>query len=521
MTPLVILRVLCIVCGVLLVGEVNSAQQQTYEPITILNQSNVYELFYDLTNKIQCDNYTDYWGFPVFQAADDFVLPAWTGLPTVHHVSADCAALNFTFTTVRSYQDQDPASITLQLFYDNQTAPRSDAFFTRTFCAPGTTTTPMANCAWPRKINIPINITLALANGDVADDGVTVFDLNNASLLPVGRRLWVSFYATVPEHKARNLLRSNSLYWMTLNAKNGSSPLVDPFPTNAVPNAHYHYRDTLNMDKINATDWVDATYYQLQKPGLFTTTYNMAFAVSLHCLYIPPVETLPPSTGRPTWSPVPVVVVVVVVVNTTTGTPTSVPTTTTTTTTLAPTSGAPADVTTQPITDGPTPPPTTNTTNTTVLPPWMVGYLAQKQTQLIIYSVIGTLLLIILCCFVLYWLRRRGYCCRRKVIVINDTLNAAEANGDIEMNPLHNGHGEHDFSLSSATSVQRTPTAYDQRKTWMDSNTVYTAVELDDTATTGRADDSEASAREWLHEPIPVATVTTRTNTNTNKKKTQ
>jgi hypothetical protein len=462
----------------------------TYQPINVLNQANVYELFYDLSNHVECDNYTDYfsqYGWPVVQAVDDFVLPSYATLPTPNHMSSDCIGLSFTFATLRWKQDLDPVSITLQLFYNNASTngPQNTPFFSRTTCAPNAT-----SCAWDTRLRAAINTTLVLTNGDMADDGVTRFSLSNQSLLPVGRRLWVSFFATVPMHYARNLLSSNSLFWMTLNNKTGSAPVLAQFPTNGVPNQHYRYR---NRQKLfyNASQWVDATFIQ-PLLGVRTTTFNMAWRADLICAYIPPITNAPtnaqPPTGVPTQVP--------------TGEPTSEPTTAT------PTTG--------------------NETNTTTVSPtaaadtngtawWYEKYMADRRTQIIVYSVLGTLFLLVLCVICCYCAKRRGWFRRKNKILVDEELDRSRQDeieltnrtGYKDYNPLH-----HQQAVSTSASSSSHHTS-DTRLTARD---FYTPVDLEATLTGDENDDHDRSMRDFLNNIVPTQPNYTTNNNNTSRK---
>ena len=471
-----------------------------YQPLTILNQSNVYQLFYDLSNHIECDNYTDYFIRPVLRAADDFVLPPYTSLDTMHRQSSDCNALQFTFVTLRTRQDQDPSSVTLQLFYNNASGgyngsdvPQDQPFYTRSWCAPNA-----ISCQWDPRLATPLNTTLTLNNGDMADDGVTRFDLSNLSLMPIGRRLWVSFFATVPRHYARNILRSNTLYWMTLNNLSGSTPVVDPLDANqGLANAHYQYRDALNT-KYNATRWTDATVIQ-PLLGVHTTTYNMAWRLALVCDYLEPVPPLPPNTPAPTRVPT--------TAPTTTSSPSQAPTdqptdesnnnsTPTTTTTESPTSEA----------DSNTASPTDTPTNAT---DWMNMYAADRQTQIIVYSVVGSLILCVLCCLCIYCWRKRRCCFRKSALNIDDYLRRSQAK-DTEMKDLGASSSYADYNPLHQKKQPRDDSNDDGGRMSLTGTDFYTPVSLTDDDCAGQstqshvAIDDDSTTRDWLHSMAPT-----------------
>jgi hypothetical protein len=269
------------------------SEEAVYSLFNIVNQTNAFAQYFNLANKLPTVNYTDIYGFPLLEAADDFVLPAYTSLNLVNHQSSDCNSLSFSFNTRRTRQDTDPYSITIQLYYNNNSndCPQNVPFYSRTLCSPNYP----SNCSWDSRLNIPITTNIVLKNGDIADDNITVFNLSNMNLLPVGQRLWVALYATVPQH-FRAPLGSNTLNWVTLNSDTGSTPIVTTF-TNNVINSNYKYRDIRNVLRINATSWTDASVIQ-KYINVQTSTYNMAWSVSILCNIIPPIITESPTTNN-------------------------------------------------------------------------------------------------------------------------------------------------------------------------------------------------------------------------------
>lgn len=426
----------------------------TIEPGVLVNQSNVYELFYDLSNRIECHNFTDIYRYPLIYVADDFVIPAYTSMDLRNKISSDCTSLTFSFTTIRSKQDLDPYYVTLQLFYHDAVndAPQNTAFYSKSFCAPNVDT-----CLWDRRLNIPLKTTLVLQNGDVGDDGVTVFDLSNSNMLPTGQTLWVAIYVTVPVHYANNLFRENTLFWMTLNNKSGSTPLVSTFYNN-IPNRHYKYKDVNNLRKNNLTTWTDATVLQPYL-GIKTSTFNMAWSLSLSCNMAVPFVTEPPSPPERTVVP--------------SRPPTPIPT-------YSPTNEPTSDIIIDDnnVTDGPT----NNNTNTT---DWY--YKLQHDRQLhILLGTIGALVILTLCCV--------PFClCVRRICNTKYAKKKNRHHSDVNIE-MESG------ATSSTYNENKIPT----QKSRIPEN-MYAEVSLDDYNNNSLMDDvDEVAVRNWLDNIVPV-----------------
>lgn len=283
---------LCIIA----IGSLNRA---TYHFIPLVKQVNVNELFFDLSNRVQCQRYTDKFGFPTLKTVDNFVIPPYESMNTVRGSANDCDRLAFQFNTIREKQDLDPTNITLELYYHNasRNGPNDHPFFSRTFARPGNGGT------WDTRLNIPVTSTLTLVRGDLGDDGVTVFDMSDQTFLPVSTTLWAGMYVTMPLHLLPSLQQANRFYWVTLNNKTGSTPLVDTLF--GLPNHNYKVRNEADKNgrKSNMTDWTDATVYQ-PIMGIHTTTFNMAWALSIYC-NVPwsPLATNAPVSHAPSAEP--------------------------------------------------------------------------------------------------------------------------------------------------------------------------------------------------------------------------
>ena len=161
--------------------------------ITLLQQTNGKQLYYDFSNRLICTKFTDIYKFPLILVTDDFVLPAYeqTGIDV-----SQCTSLVFNITWIRTKRDLDPYNITLLLMRHDSTTnkPSNVSFFKRTLSSPNNTG------IWPMLYNVPNPVQLFINQGDIADDGVTMFDFTNRTFLSINETLWFSFYVTVPQH---------------------------------------------------------------------------------------------------------------------------------------------------------------------------------------------------------------------------------------------------------------------------------------------------------------------------------
>lgn len=253
-------------------------RQQAY---VVLNQTNAEQRNPVTTNRVQCQNVTDKAGSPLLVAADDVVL----SVPTD---AQSCDAVLFSFTTLRTRQDLNPSSITLQLLRHNDTSGGpSGAFFQITRQWPDN------NAHWQfDAMGVPQQTDLLLQRGDTDELNGARFDLHDAQLLPPGATVWVAIWATVPLHLVQAGYRANGFYWATLtNASSSSS--VSP------QNKPFWYKDTTDLLGHGWQQWTPA---QQVEPwlGIQQATQQLAWRVSLRCVVAPP--TLAP-TSIPTPAP--------------------------------------------------------------------------------------------------------------------------------------------------------------------------------------------------------------------------
>lgn len=261
--------------------------------LVVLDHSNVYSRYPDTSNKVMCQKIIDRPDHPIIIGADDLIIPnEWQLRWGIER----CNAMTLSFTTVRTRNDLNPYNITLLLFRNNQTENKpGNLFYKRTF------QWPTNNVNWVHDIiAIPSQNDFILNHGDLDDDGITIFDLQDPAFLSHGSRIWVSFYATIPWHMGQSL-RTNSMYWATLENTTGSS-LPTQFKDNI--NANFFYRDEKDLEKYGFIDWTDSS---IVSPyiGIRATTNQMAWKVTLHCRGIPPPPTLEPMiiTPEPTTIP--------------------------------------------------------------------------------------------------------------------------------------------------------------------------------------------------------------------------
>lgn len=261
-------------------------RQQAY---VVLNQTNVAQRYPLAPNRVQCQNVTDKAGPPLLVAADDVVL-------SVPSDAQDCDAVLFSFTTVRTRQDLNPSSITLQLLRHNATSGGpSDAFFQITRQWPDN------NAHWQfDAMGVPQQTDLLLQRGDLSDlAGATPkrFDLHDAQLLPPGATVWVAVWATVPLHLVLAGYRANGFYWATLTNDTSSSPV-------SAGNKPFWYKDTTDLLGYGWRQWTPA---QQVEPwlGIQQATQQLAWRVSLRCVVAPPTSAPTPApTPAPTLAPI-------------------------------------------------------------------------------------------------------------------------------------------------------------------------------------------------------------------------
>ena len=474
---MIIIQLLFLVLFVVL-----SNAETTY---SLLNQSNGYTLYFDLTNRVECHNYTDFWGYPLICVADDFILPSFVNLD----MSRDCTGLSLNFTTIRLKVDMDPLSITIRLFRHNTSnnGPSDTAFYTRTMCSPDGT------CKWPTRLNTPAVTSITLNNGDPDDKGTSVFDL---ATLPTGETLWVSIYVSVPDHPSTTILKENSLYWMTLENKSTSMPLQKTF-YDGTPNYNYKYIDVNNLHRSGFTSWTDASVVQ-PLLGVSTTTFNMAWTVSLLCqsgttflLSFPPTEspTVSPTTGAPT-----------------TLTPTLVPT-------IAPTAEPTLEPTSEPTT-------ASNDTSMGNETQWYEKYIREPtRDQIIIYGILGpTLFLFSLFCCACLCIKCYRYRKRGGPISINAFLGRYKSDSEIEVGPIvttfseYHHEKEEDGPCVSYESVAKKRANIPPERRSYTSRETYTEVSLSDDHSENHVlcdADEKGQLANWINDIIPTTEMMT------------
>ena len=462
-----------------------------YTPLPLVNQTNGYTLYYDLTNRIECHNYTDIWGFPLVYVADDFLIPLYEQLDAY----VDCIGVSFSFTTIRLKVDTDPYSIALRLFRHNASTngPSDTPFYENTRCSP------TGSCAWPTRLNVPLTTTIVINNGDSNDVNTSSpFDM---TMLPLNETIWAAMYVTVPDHPSTSILRENSLFWMTLDNKSSSTPL-QPLFYGSTPNYNYKYIDVNNLHRHGFTQWTDATQIQ-PILGISTTTYNMAWTVSLMCDANITNRALKPIVV-PTEAP--------------TAEPTSVPTTQRPTPSPTNEADPPSDAPTGVPTTTDTVPIDTNQSRYNDTTAWYERLKQEARKQTILYATIGTILLCCcLCTLGCICIKWRAYRKKHGPVSVAQYLSRYRSNGggtdtetdtEIEMNPLttfseyqdereaDNQPQVDDYSSKIVTRRQVPDT---KRQSWTDR--VFTEVSLE--GDTQQGGDNEQQFNNYIMEIAP------------------
>lgn len=238
-----------------------------------------------------CQNITDKYRFPLLQAADDAVQPTITYLESQNVLNGvrDCDAMIFSFMTIRTKNDLNPTSITIELYRHNMTTTKPGTLFYKK-----TLPWPTNNYRWQSDyIAIPWRSVIILQLNELGDDGHTRFNFHNDSFLPGGETFWFSFYVAVSQH-LNSAFRMNSMYWVTLNNETGSTPVV--LLPGETKNHDFVFRDVVDLLHYNFVEWTTAT---LVEPvmEITPTTHNLAWTLELSC----EVSTRP--TSAPTSSP--------------------------------------------------------------------------------------------------------------------------------------------------------------------------------------------------------------------------
>lgn len=262
--------------------------------ITVLNQTNAYERYPNLINRIMCQNITDKYRSPLLVAADDVVIPPFSYFQSLNILRGirDCSAMQFGFTTIRTKNDLNPKSITLELMrHDDASQSPGTTFFKKTFPWPSN------NIDWLHDyIAMPWQSMIVLHLNELGDDGVTRFNFHDPDFFPA-QRVWFSFYATVSQH-INSQFRMNSMYWVTLNNHTGT---VSTRASSDEKNYDFMFRDPADLLHYNFVNWTQA---RLIEPvmRIEPTTNNLAWTLSFTCA----VSTQPthaPTTPTPTLAP--------------------------------------------------------------------------------------------------------------------------------------------------------------------------------------------------------------------------
>jgi hypothetical protein len=261
--------------------------------LTIINQTNVYQRYPNLRNKILCQNMTDKAFFPTLEAADDATLPPSTFWKNggVEGGLNNCSAMTFSWTTIRVRRDTAPYFITLSFW--KSLAYNTTPFYKKSFQWPSN------NEYWvkdPQSMPWQSEITLRL--NEVGDDGVTRFNFrDDAFFPPPGEVFWISFYATMRYGKSSSL-QTNAMYWVLLNNDAGSSIPEEIF-MGGQPNSNFMYRDPVNFMRNGWVNWTDGLVVE-DAMKITTSTHNLAFSLFFTCLATPPPPPTIPTTPPPT-----------------------------------------------------------------------------------------------------------------------------------------------------------------------------------------------------------------------------
>jgi len=260
---------------------VTATRAQTLQNITIfiVNQTNAPTYYPNFSNKVMCQNITDSYGYPLILGADDMVPPSRASWAT-QYGALSCHAMLLSFETVRTRQDLNPSNITVWLMRDDPgRGGPGTVFYARTL------PWPTNNYRWrDDPISMPFDTELLLSQGDVADDGATVFDLASEAFLPGdGQRTWVALYVTMSLHMIQAGFRRNAFYWTILNGAAAAGA-----------GGHFFYRDVRNKEKLGFVNWTDGAIVAAPL-GIVSSTYQMAWRASLQCRGTPPPPTVAPT----------------------------------------------------------------------------------------------------------------------------------------------------------------------------------------------------------------------------------
>jgi len=241
-------------------------------------------------NRVICQHFTDPDLEADIKAADDIIIsPALAS-------SLNCSSMDITFVMVRSRHDESPQSVTVQFLYDvtnpitgNDTGKPGNVFYSRVFYG----------MVWDNiSIGRNFNMTFHFKNGDVSDDGLTIFDLANTNLFPPGRRIWISFFATGPRDFSFAGFEENCLFWSTEDNDRPDAYLSD----NQTRNRPYYFIDVNNTMRENLQNWSPAN---VAEPliGVNSLSLNLAWSVELVCHDLVTESPTSAPTLIPTKSP--------------------------------------------------------------------------------------------------------------------------------------------------------------------------------------------------------------------------
>ncbi len=391
---------------VLLLTPLWNTRELTYN---ILNQ---YNASTQPQNRVISQYFTDPDLEAYMKGADDILIPS--NLAS----TSNCTRLSITFVMVRVKHDQNPQSVTVEFFYDDETninrSKPGVLFYSRQF----------STMVWDNiSLNKVFNMTFDFNNGDGNEImGGAVFDLFNVSFFPPNKRIWISFHATGPRSFSFAGFQENCLYWMTY----GDSPVNNKLYDNITLNQEYHFIDLNNSMREGLQQWTQA---DIAEPliGLNSYSYNLAWNVDLICHDM--------TTEQPSSSP-----------------------------TVIPT-GSPTDII--PITVSPTESPTTaSNENITTDPPTLFNYtiLETIDKKAVLIGIAIPVALIALCCLCLCfcyrkWRKKKSE--KQKQLAKFEVLNSGYADesvkldvnddiGDIFSDGLnHNNHSNRDIELKT------------------------------------------------------------------------
>ncbi len=237
-------------------------------------------------NRVICQHFTDPDLEAYIKAADDIIISSDLA------VSLNCSSMEITFVMVRSRHDENPQSVTVQFLYDvtnpltgNDTGKPGTVFYSHVFYG----------MVWDNiSIGSTFNMTFRFKNGDVGDDGITIFNLANRNLFPPGRRIWVSFFATGPRDFSFAGFEENCLFWSTQDTDMPDAYLSD----NQTRNRPYYFIDLNNTMREGLQNWSPAN---IAEPliGVNSLSFNLAWSVEFICYN---TETDSP-TASPTTTP--------------------------------------------------------------------------------------------------------------------------------------------------------------------------------------------------------------------------